>query len=176
MLLVGISEDTSFRTINVRSSLQRPGRSSLEERTTSRMHTDGSSHRYTVVLADDHAAIMQRVSDLLTGQFDGEFDVVAAVGDGTKAIQAAVEFKPDILIVDICMPGLDGIQVAREIKRLGLSAKLILLTIQEDADYIEAARAIGASYVLKSRMRADLPLALEQTLAGRTFISHLSVD
>jgi DNA-binding NarL/FixJ family response regulator len=170
MLPAGLSEAMSFRIANMRSSLQRPGGSPLEEPTDSRMDTDGSSHRYTVVLADDHAAMVQRVSDLLTG----EFDVVAAVGDGTKAIQAAVEFQPDILILDICMPGLDGIQVAREIKRLGLSAKLILLTIQEDADYIEAARAIGASYVLKSRMRADLPLALEETLAGRTFVSQLS--
>jgi len=136
------------------------------------MQTDGPTHRYTVVLADDHDGIIRKVSDLLTS----EFNVVAAVSDGTKAVQAALEFKPDIFILDICMPGLDGIQVAREIKRLGLSGKCVFLTIQEDADYIEAARAIGASYVVKSRMHADLQLALEETLAGRTFISQRSAD
>jgi DNA-binding NarL/FixJ family response regulator len=136
------------------------------------MQTNGSTHRYTVVLADDHDGIMRKVSDLLPD----EFNIVAAVSDGAKAIEAALEFNPDIFILDICMPEFGGIQVAHEIKRLGLSGKCVFLTIQEDADYIEAARAIGASYVLKSRMHADLPLALEDTLAGRIFISQLSLE
>jgi DNA-binding NarL/FixJ family response regulator len=134
------------------------------------MQTDGSTHRHTVVLADDHDGIIRNVSDLLAN----EFNILAAVSDGRQAIEAALKFKPEIFILDICMPGLDGIQVAREIKRLGLSAKVVLLTIQEDADYIDAARAIGASYVLKSRMHSDLFFALKEELAGRTFTSQIS--
>jgi CheY-like chemotaxis protein len=159
-----------LRKVAVISASGKPRGSPLEKQTAFRMNTDEIIQKYTVVLADDHVGFLRKVSDLLTN----EFNIVAMVSDGTEAVQAALEFKPDIFILDICMTGLDGIQVAREIKRLGLSTKIVLLTIQEDADYIEAARAIGACYVLKCRMHADLPLALEETLAGRTFISQLS--
>ena len=136
------------------------------------MRTNGSNHRHTVALADDHIGMIQKVSDLLAD----EFNVVARVQDGTKAVQAALDFNPDIFILDICMPGLDGIHAANEMKRLGVPAKIILLTVQEDSDYIEAARELGASYVLKSRMHRDLLMALEETLAGRTFFSRPSTQ
>jgi DNA-binding NarL/FixJ family response regulator len=123
-----------------------------------------------VALADDHIAVLQRVSTLLAT----EFEIVAAVEDGANAVQAGLDFRPDIFILDICMPGLSGIQAAGEMRRLGLSSKLVFLTIQEDADYLEAAQALGASYVLKSRMHSDLPLAVREALAGRIFVSRLS--
>ncbi|HXY07882.1 MAG TPA: response regulator transcription factor [Terriglobales bacterium] len=123
--------------------------------------------RPTVVLADDHARVLSRVGELLAD----ECNVVAGVSDGIKVVQAALKYKPDIVVLDIAMPGLDGIQAAREVRRFALPARLIFLTVQEDADYIRAAQDLGASYVVKRRMHIDLPLAIKEALAGRMFFS-----
>jgi len=123
--------------------------------------------RPTVVLADDHPRVLSRVGELLAN----ECNVVAGVSDGIKVVQAALQYQPDIVVLDIGMPGLDGIQAAREVRRLTLRARLIFLTVQEDADYIRAARELGASYVVKRRMHIDLLLAVKEALAGRMFVS-----
>jgi DNA-binding NarL/FixJ family response regulator len=127
----------------------------------------GSDHRPTVVIADDHAGILRRVSEIL----DSEFQIVAAVGDGMRSIEAAAKYKPDVMVLDIAMPRADGIQAAREIKLLGLCPRIVFLTVQEDADYVQAANQLGACYVLKSRMHIDLTQAIKEALAGRTFVS-----
>ena len=128
------------------------------------------SDRPRVVLADDHAGVLKSVREILG---DG-VEIVATVREGIKAVEAAIEFQPDILVLDIAMPGLDGMRAAMEIKRLGLCVKLVFLTVQEDHDYVEAAHSIGASYVLKARMNVDLPLAIREALAGRRFVSPFS--
>lgn len=127
--------------------------------------------RPTVVLADDHPRVLSRVGEILAN----EFDVLAGVSDGIKVVQAALKYKPDILVLDIAMPGLDGIQAAREVRRLTLPARLIFLTVQEDPDYVRVAHDLGASYVLKHRMHIDLAYAIKETLAGRMFVSPGSV-
>jgi len=134
------------------------------------MRTDEPDLRHTVALADDHISVQQSVSTLLAN----DYKIVAAVNDGEKAVRAGLEFCPDIFILDICMPRLSGIQAAREMRRLGLSVKLVFLTVQDDADYLEAAQALDASYVLKPRMHTDLPRAVREALAGRVFLSGLS--
>lgn len=131
------------------------------------MQIKESNGRYSVVLADDHIGIVQMVSRLLAD----EFDVVATVGDGATVVQAAISHSPDVVVLDICMPGLDGIQAAREIRRQGISSKLVILTVQKDPEYMEAARNLGASYVLKCHMHKDLVQALKEALAGRIFVS-----
>lgn len=128
------------------------------------------SDRPTVVLADDHEGILRSVCEILG---DG-FQIVATVRDGIKAVEAAIDLQPDIMVLDIAMPGLDGMRAAMEVKRLGLWSKLIFLTVQEDHDYVQAAHSIGASYVLKARMHVDLPVAMREALAGRTFVSPFS--
>ena len=128
-------------------------------------------HIPTVVLADDHPSVLTKIRTVLGAQIM----VVATVNNGASAIQAAEQFSPDILILDISMPGQDGIHVAREVKRLGLKAKLIFITVQEDPDYVEVARTIGASYVLKSRLHIDLSSAIKEELAGRIFVSPFSL-
>jgi len=121
-----------------------------------------------ILLADDHAAILDKVAALLAP----EFDVVAAVGDGLLALEAAARFCPELVVLDIAMPGLDGIHAARELRRNGCDAKIVFLTVQEDEDYVSAALDAGAlGYVLKSRMQSDLILAIRQALAGEVFIS-----
>ena len=126
-----------------------------------------SRRKPTVVLADDHDKVLSEVAMLLRD----EFEVVATVGDGAKAVQAVAVLNPDVVVLDIRMPGTDGIQAARRLRDLGCTPKLIFLTVQLDADSVEAACAMGACYVLKARMFSDLPTAIAEALAGRRFLS-----
>jgi DNA-binding NarL/FixJ family response regulator len=124
-------------------------------------------HRPTVILADDHDGILTVASTLLTG----EFEIVATAADGASAVNAAVKLRPDLVILDVVMPGTGGIQAARQLQELGLTLGVVFLTVQEDTDYVDAAWKMGASYVLKPRMYSDLVTAVRETLAGRTFFS-----
>jgi len=121
----------------------------------------------TILLADDSSAMLREVSRVL----QADFDVIATACDGATAVQQIAELQPDLIILDIAMPFLNGIEVAHEIRRRGLSPKIIFLSIEQDRDYIDAAAQIGASYVVKSRMRSDLILAIKETLDGRIFVS-----
>jgi DNA-binding NarL/FixJ family response regulator len=131
------------------------------------METNIQMYRPTVILADDHTRIVTVASMLLVG----EFEIVATVGDGATAVRAVAQLKPDVVVLDIGMPGTDGIQAANQLKELGLTPKVIFLTVQDDYDYVDAACALGASYVLKPRMYSDLLTAIKEALAGRSFFS-----
>jgi DNA-binding NarL/FixJ family response regulator len=123
----------------------------------------------TVVIADDHPGMLRCVSELLGSRLN----VVAAVGDGTSALEAITRLQPDIVVLDIMMPELNGISVACELQRRGSQSKIIFLTIQHDEDYVAAAFNAGArGYVLKSRMKSDLLVAIEHALSDRDFISE----
>jgi DNA-binding NarL/FixJ family response regulator len=124
----------------------------------------------TVVLADDHPSVLAQVRAILAD----DFEVVAAVNNGLEAVQAAMDYKPDLIILDITMPGLDGVHTAREIRRLHLPSKLIFLSLHEDSDYLDAAHAIHASYVVKSRMNDDLSVAIKEEFAGKLFFSPIA--
>lgn len=121
----------------------------------------------TVVLADDHGRVLSEVAMLLRD----EYEVVATVDDGAKAVQAVTQLTPDVVVLDIGMPGTNGIQAARRFQALGFTPKLVFLTVQLDADAVEAACALGACYVLKARMYSDLSIAITEALAGRLFFS-----
>jgi DNA-binding NarL/FixJ family response regulator len=128
-------------------------------------------HRPTVVLADDHHRILEKVSEILSA----ECCILAAVSDGSRSVEAVEKLMPDVVILDIAMPGVGGIQAAREIVRRGMKCRIIFLTVQEDAEYVQVASEIGAGYVLKSRMHTDLPHAVREALLGRPFVSRFSV-
>jgi DNA-binding NarL/FixJ family response regulator len=131
-----------------------------------------STSRPRVVIADDHPRALHAVMGLLDVE---KFQVVAAVPDGDLALDAVERFHPDLVILDVCMPHMDGIRAARELNSKGFSGSIIFLTVQEDDDYLSAAFAAGArGYVLKSRMRSDLLPAIGEALAGKTFVSALS--
>jgi DNA-binding NarL/FixJ family response regulator len=121
----------------------------------------------TVVIADDHPEMLEAVSHLL----QKEFDIVSAVQDGVSALQVVTELKPAVVILDISMPKMDGIEVAQELKRLKSSSKIILISIQNDPGYIQVLTTMGASYVLKMRIQTDLIPAIRETLHGRVFVS-----
>lgn len=124
--------------------------------------------RRRIVLADDHPDILRRVSGMLTPQFD----VVAMVGDGRSAVEAVHRLNPDILLLDVAMPEMDGMHAALEVRDIGSSTKIIFLSMHQEEDYVAAALQAGAhGYVFKSRMRADLLLAIERVFAGSVFIS-----
>ena len=124
-----------------------------------------------VLLADDMPEMVESVTQLLRR----DFDVVGYAENGEEAIEAIAHLNPDLLVLDISMPVLNGIQVASLLRESGSSVKLIFLTVNEDPDYIEAAFSVGASgYVFKSRVATDLIPAVEGVLRGRKFTSPRS--
>ena len=123
-----------------------------------------------VLLADDQAEIRERVANMLKDNFD----IVASVGNGQEALLATLAIKPDLLISDICMPIIDGIQLACKLRNSGCDTKIIILTVHNDADFAEAAFSSGAlGYVLKPNIETDLKPAIHKVLEGRQFTSEL---
>ena len=128
--------------------------------------------RPRVLLADDHPGVLEHVSRILAD----DYEVVGAFSDGRAAVDAAFQLQPDLVVLDIMMPELDGFHAARELRQRGSSAKVIFLTIQQDEEYVSAAmESGGVAYVLKSRMYSDLIRAIRQALAGNVFVSELMV-
>jgi DNA-binding NarL/FixJ family response regulator len=124
--------------------------------------------RARVLVADDHPEMRERIADLL----HLDFDTIAFAADGQQAIESALQLTPDIVVLDIWMPVLNGLQVASHLQNLGCAAKLIFLTVHRDPDIVEAAFAAGAlGYVLKPRIVKDLIPAIQEALAGRRFTS-----
>ena len=124
-----------------------------------------------VVVADDNPPVLNTVTRLI----EEHFDVVGIASDGPTAVQVALTAAPDLVVLDISMPGMSGIEVARELKKRGSEAKIVFLTVHDDADILAGCLAAGGlGYVLKVQMDADLILALNEALAGRVFVSALS--
>lgn len=124
--------------------------------------------RARILLADDHKGMRDRVVRML----ESEFEMLEPVNDGGAFLEAAHRLKPDVCLLDISMPVINGIEAAAQLKESGLKAKIIFLTIHEDTDFLVAALKAGANgYVVKPRMATDLRLAVKEVLAGRTYIS-----
>ena len=124
--------------------------------------------RARILLADDHKQMRKIVVELL----EREFEILDPVTDGHAFLKAASRLKPDVCLLDISMPSMNGIEAAILLKERGSTAKIIFLTVHEDRDFIQAALGIGASgYVFKRRVRSDLRLAVSEALADRIFIS-----
>jgi len=124
--------------------------------------------RACIVLADDHSDFLACTARIL----EPEFDVMTTVTDGEALIEAATELNPDALVLDISMPGLNGIEAVRRLKADGLRAKVVFLTVHQDPDFVAAALDAGAQgYVFKGRLATDLIRALREALADRSFVS-----
>ena len=122
-----------------------------------------------VVLADDHPALVARVR-LLLGK---EYEVVAVVENGSQAVDAVHTLNPDVLVIDISMPVLDGLQAARQLQKAHCRTKILFLTIHEDHDFVAAAFSAGAlGYVTKDRLSTDLVPAILEAMQGHTFVSR----
>ena len=124
--------------------------------------------RATVLLADDQAEFLAVERRLL----EPEFEVIETVRNGHAAVEAAIRLAPDVLIIDVSMPVMDGIAAARSLRAAGSWAKVVFLTVHGDPDYVRAALEAGAlGYVVKCRLAFDLVPALRDALAGRPFVS-----
>jgi len=124
-----------------------------------------------VVLADDHQALLARVRRLLAE----EYDVVGVVENGSQAVDAVLTLNPDVLVIDVSMPVLDGLQAARQLQKAKSRARIVFLTIHEDEDFVAAAFSAGAlGYVTKARLSADLVPAILEAMQGRTFVSKFT--
>jgi DNA-binding NarL/FixJ family response regulator len=124
-----------------------------------------------VIVADDLALVLSAVSALLRESFD----IVAMVSDGHAALEAILEHEPELAVLDISMPGMSGIDVAREIRRHGNKTKIVFLTVHEDADILASCLTVGAlGYVIKMYMNNDLIPAMNAALRGRVFVSRFS--
>jgi DNA-binding NarL/FixJ family response regulator len=135
-------------------------------------HINSTFPRPTIVLADDHADLLPLLWQLLTPGYN----VLEAVHDGLTAVDAVLRLKPDIAVLDIAMPRLDGFGVAREMRRCSCQTRIVFLTLSDDNDYISAAFQFGAlGYVLKPLIHSDLIPAIENALAGHVFVSAHSL-
>jgi len=125
--------------------------------------------RNTILLADDHAIVTEGLVRLLT---DHEFDVVGAVGDGQALIDAAKRLRPDVIVTDLSMPGLSGLDVLARLKAEGIDSKVIVLTMHKDADLATVAMRGGASgFLLKDSAGDDLLAAIRQVLEGGVYLA-----
>ena len=121
-----------------------------------------------VLVADDLPEILEYVGELLRDHYE----VIGSVANGQQALRATLTLNPDILVLDISMPVLNGFEVARSLQESNCRAKIVFFTMHEDHDYLDAAFSCGASgYVLKSRASTDLLPALEAALQHRIFTS-----
>ena len=101
------------------------------------------------------------------------FDIVGAVSDGQAALAATLRLKPDLVVLDISMPLMSGIEVAQELKKAGNKAKIVFLTVHEDTDILNTCHAAGGlGYVVKLLMDTDLIPAINEALAGHAFTSQ----
>lgn len=128
----------------------------------------GNVARVRILLADDHREIRDRAVRLL----EPEFEVVGAVADGNALLQASEQMKPDVCVIDISMPELNGIEAAIQLRESGSKATIVFLTVNEDSDFVRAALRTGAlGYVVKSRMASDLCTAINGAMRGHLFVS-----
>ncbi len=124
--------------------------------------------RIRVFLADDNETMRERVAKLLAT----ECDIVGIATNGRETIEGTTKLQPDVLVLDITMHDLSGIEVARRLKEDGVGSPIVFLTVHDDPEFASEALEIGAlGYVIKPRMTSDLMVAVKEAHAGRSFVS-----
>lgn len=110
--------------------------------------------------------------DNLVRLLSREHEVVSAVRDGKAVVSAAARLEPDLIVLDIAMPGLSGIAAATELKARGSAAKVVFVTMHHDREFVDASLTLGpVGYVVKDRLVLDLMPAIQDVLAGHSFVS-----
>ena len=130
-----------------------------------------SMRKTTVLVADDHAIVKEGIVNLLK---EHDFDVVGAVGDGHELIDTAKRLRPDVIITDLAMPGLSGLDVLARLKAEHIDSKVIVLTMHNDAELATRAMRAGASgFLLKDSAGEELLNAIHQALQGRVYLTAM---
>jgi DNA-binding NarL/FixJ family response regulator len=126
--------------------------------------------RITVLLADDNVAVLEHLRAMLEKETDCK--VVAVISDGATVVREYFRLRPNVISLDISMGTVSGIDVARQLRDSGCTAKIIFLSVHEDYDFVNAAMGAGASaYVVKSRLKMDLLCAINAVLSNKLFVS-----
>ena len=121
-----------------------------------------------ILLADDHTLIVEALKKLL----ESEFEIVGTVPDGRKLLQVAPALRPDVVVIDIGMPMLNGFDAGRQFKKLLPNVKLVVLTVNEDYDLaVDALREWASGYLLKSSAGSELVKAIWDVLRGQQYIT-----
>ena len=130
--------------------------------------------RPTILLADDHAIVMEGLASLLRS----EFSLVGTVADGARLIEAARQLRPDVIVTDVAMPGMSGLEALRRLKADAIAAKVIFLTMHADAQLAaEALRAGASGFVVKHAAGKELIAAIHMVLRGGRYLPpHLASD
>ena len=124
--------------------------------------------RSRILIADDHNLVAELFQRLLAG----DFDVVGTVGDGHALVRAAVELKPDLILIDVGMPLLNGLDAGRQVKELQPTVKLVYMTLSSAPEVAAEAFMLGASgYLLKTCAASELTLAVHEVLQGNIYLS-----
>ena len=128
-----------------------------------------SLRRNTVLIADDHAIVKEGLVSLLK---EHDFDVVGAVGDGLLLIDAARRLRPDVIVTDLSMPGLSGLEVLALLKTERIESKVVVLTMHNDGERAtQAIRAGASAFLLKESAGEELVNAIHQALQGRVYLA-----
>ena len=121
-----------------------------------------------VLLADDHALVREGMHSIL----EPDCEVVGEAKDGRELVRAAIELRPDVIVADIAMPNLNGLEAIRQLQKENVSAKIIFLTMHAGVDFAVQAFRLGASgYLLKLDASEELLRAIKEALAGRLYIT-----
>lgn len=121
-----------------------------------------------VLLVDDSRAILAHAREALTPACE----IVGAVTDGPSALTAVTRLRPDVVVLDISMPGMSGLEVASALRADGSTAAIVFLTIHDEAQFVDAAmQSGGTGFVVKRRLTLDLLHAVQEAQAGRSFVS-----
>ena len=117
--------------------------------------------RARILLADDHPRFLEMEARFL----EPEFEVVGKVGNGQALIEEAVRLKPDLIVTDISMPILNGIEAVDRLKRLGCTSRIVFLSVHSDNDFVSKCLSTGAlGYVVKSKIASELIPAIRRAL------------
>ncbi len=129
------------------------------------------SRKIKILIADDHALVRAGIAAFL--KMSDEFEIAGEAADGVEAIEAARKLKPDVILMDISMPKLGGLEAALEIKKTDPGIKILVLTQYEDTVYIRRFLKAGASgYLLKKAVASDLLTAIKAVAAGEMYLHH----
>jgi two-component system, NarL family, response regulator NreC len=123
-----------------------------------------------VLLVDDNEAILERA----TATLSSACVIVGAVKDGQAALESVDALRPDVVVLDISMPGMTGLEVASRLRRAGSTVPIVFLTVHHDEELVRASQAAGGiGYVAKRRLPTDLVVAVNEAGAGRRYVSQM---